>query len=114
MEIFETPFLEMIGMNAMVKYIVYTTWYHEKGLRPPEEMQDGMRKNVKPLSPAEDVFWWKMDDNHHQSITIYSSEDAAKKHRLELEEFRNNSSSEYTIKMVEETMGLVIAQMSEL
>ena len=63
----------------MAKYIVYTTWYHEKGLRPAEEMQDGMRKNVKPLSPAEDVFWWKMDDNHHQSITIYSSEDAAKK-----------------------------------
>jgi hypothetical protein len=104
----------MIGMNAMAKYIVYTTWYHEKGLRPAEEMQDGMRKNVKPLSPAEDIFWWKMDDNHHQSITIYSSEDAAKKHRLELEEFRKNSSSEYSIKMVEETMGPVIAQMSEL
>ena len=42
----------MIGMNAMAKYIVYTTWYHEKGLRPAEEMQDGMRKNVKALSPA--------------------------------------------------------------
>ncbi|MCH1412300.1 MAG: hypothetical protein L7U86_02805, partial [Rhodobacteraceae bacterium] len=52
----------------MAKYIVHTTWYHEKGLRPAEEMQDGMRKNAKPLSPAEDVFWWKMDDNHHQSI----------------------------------------------
>ena len=104
----------MIGMNTMAKYIVYTTWYHEKGLSPAVEMQDGMRKNVKPLSPAEDVFWWKMDDNHHQSITIYSSEDAAKKHRLELEEFRKNSSSEYSIKMVEETMGPVIAQMSEL
>ena len=98
----------------MAKYIVYTTWYHEKGLRPAEEMQDSMRKNVKPLSPAEDVFGWKMDDNHHPSITIYSSEDAAKKHRLELEEFRKNSSSEYSIKMVEETMGPVIAQMSEL
>jgi hypothetical protein len=35
---------------------VYTTWYHEKGLRPAEEMRDRMRKNVKPLSPAEDVF----------------------------------------------------------
>ena len=104
----------MIGMNAMVKYIVYTTWYHEKGLRPAEEMQDGMRKNVKPLSPAEDVFWWKMDDNHHQSITIYSSEDAAKKHRAELEEFRIQSSNEQSIKMVEETMGPVLAQMSQL
>ena len=47
-----------------------------------------MRDNVKPLSPEEDVFWWKMDDNHHQSITIYSSQDVVKKHRAELEEFR--------------------------
>ena len=43
-----------------------------------------MRDNVKPLSPEEDVFWWKMDDNHHQSITIYSSEDVVKKHKAEL------------------------------
>ena len=55
-----------------------------------------------------------MDDNHHQFITIYSSEDAAKKYRLELEEFRKNSSNEYSIKTVDETMGSVIVQMSEL
>ena len=53
----------------MAKYIVYTTWYHEKGLRLVEEMRDGMRKN---------------------------------------------SSNQYSIKMVDETMGSVIAQMSEL
>lgn len=73
-----------------------------------------MRDNVKPLSPEEDVFWWKMDDNHHQSITIYSSEDVVKKHKAELEEFRKKSSIDYSIKMVEEIMGLVIAQMSKL
>ena len=28
----------------MAKYIVYTTWYHEKGLRLAEEMREGMRK----------------------------------------------------------------------
>ena len=82
----------------MEKYIVYSTWFHEKGLRPndlrPKKNASDefdlslMRKNVKPYSPAEDVIWWKMDDNHHQSITIYSSEDAAKKHRAELEQFR--------------------------
>ena len=77
-------------------------------------MREGMRDNVKPLSPAEDVFQWKMDDNHHQSITIFSSEDVAKKHRVELEEFRKKSSNEYAIKMVEETMVPVIAQMSKL
>ena len=55
-----------------------------------------------------------MDDNHHQSITIYSSEDAAKKHRAALEEFRKNSSNEYSITMVDETMGPIVAQLSEL
>ena len=55
-----------------------------------------------------------MGDNHHQFITIYSSEDAAKKYRLELEDFRKTSSTEYSIKMEEETMGAIIDQMSEL
>ena len=114
MSIYLTWFMSYKKDPKMAKYIVYTTWYHQKGLRPAEEMRDGMLKNVKPLSPAVDVIWWKMDDNHHQSITIYASEDAAKRHRLEFEEFRKNSSNEYSIKMVEETMGSVIAQMSEL
>ena len=83
-------------------------------MRPAEEMREGVRDNVKPLSTAEDVFWWKMDDNHHQSITIYSSEDVAMKHRVKLEGFRKKGSNEYAIKMVEETMGPVIAQMSKL
>ena len=93
---------------------MYSVWFDEKGLRPTEEMRDGIRKNVKPYSPAENVIWWKMDDNHHQSITIYSSEDAAIKHRAELEQFRKNSSNEYSIKMIDETMGPVVAQLSEL
>ena len=84
----------------------------EKGIRPAEEMQEGMRKNVKPHSPAVDCIWWKKDDNHHQSIMIYSSEESANQHRAQLEEFRKNSSSEYSIKMVEETMGPLIAQLS--
>ena len=50
-------------------------------------MRVGMRQNVKTLSPTEEVIWWKMDNNHHQSTKIYSSEDVAKKHRLEFEEF---------------------------
>ena len=41
----------------MAKCIVYTKWYHKKGLRPAEKMRDCMRKNVKPLSPAMEVTW---------------------------------------------------------
>ena len=32
----------------MAKFIVYTTWYHEKGLRSADAMHEGMRKNVAP------------------------------------------------------------------
>ena len=39
----------------MAKYVVYSIWHHEKGLRPAEEMRDGILKNVKPYSTAEDV-----------------------------------------------------------
>ena len=57
-------------------------------MKKVKEMRDGMRKNVKQLSVAEEVIWWRVDENYHQSIKIYSSKDATKKHRLELEEFR--------------------------
>ena len=71
-------------------------------------MRDGMRKNVKPYSPAEDVIWWKMDDNHHQSLqsTLLKMQ---LKNRAELEQFRKNSSNVYSIKMIDETMGPVVA-----
>ena len=66
----------------MGSYAVYTKWYHEKGVKPADEMAQGMRDNLKPNHPADDVIWWQIDDNHHQSVIIYSSEDAAKKHRV--------------------------------
>ena len=50
----------------------------------------------------------------HQSVIIYSSEDAANKHRSEVEKLRASSSKEYSLKLVEEYMGPVLAQMSEL
>ena len=98
----------------MEKFIVYTKWYHEKGVRPAKEMSDGMRDNVKPGHPADDIIWWQIDENHHQSVIIYSSEDAAKKHRVEVEKLRASNSKEYSIKLVEEYMGPVLVQMSEL
>ena len=68
-------------------------------MRSAEEMSEGMRDNVKPGHPAEDIIWWQIDENHHQSVIIYSSEDAAKKHRAEVEKLRASSSKEYSIKL---------------
>ena len=98
----------------MEKYIVYSTWFHEKGLRPSEEMREGIRKNVKPQSPAEDVIWWKMDDHHHQSIIIFPSEDVAKAEFEKRQEMRNKTTSENNMKMVEEIMGPILSQLSNL
>ena len=98
----------------MGSYAVYTKWYHEKGVKSADEMAQGMRDNLKPNHPADDVIWWQIDDNHHQSVTIYSSEDAAKKHRAEVEAHRAKSSQEYSIRLVEEYVGPVLAQMSKL
>ena len=98
----------------MEKFIVYTKWYHEKGVIPAKEMTDDMRDNVKLGHPADDIIWWQIDENHHQSVIIYSSEDAAKNHRVEVEKLRASSSKEYSIKLVEEYMGPVLVQMSEL
>ena len=98
----------------MEKYAVYTKWYHKKGVRPAEEMYNGMKNNVKPGHPADDIIWWKIDENHHQSVIIYPSEGAAKNHRLEVEKHRVSSSKEYSIKLVEEYMGPVLAQMSKI
>ena len=98
----------------MGSYAVYTKWYHEKGVKPADEMAQGMRDNLIPNHPADDVIWWQIDDNHHQSVIIYSSEDAAKKHRAEVEAHRAKSSQEYSIHLVEEYVGPVLAQMSKL
>ena len=54
----------------MGSYAVYTKWYHEKGVKPADEMAQGMRDNIKSNHPADDVIWWKIDDNHHQSVII--------------------------------------------
>ena len=62
-----------------MKYAVYTKWYHKNGISSAEEMSDGMRNNVKPGHPADDIIWWKIDEYHHQSVIIYPSEEEAKK-----------------------------------
>ena len=81
-------------------YAVYTKWYHEKGVKPADEMAQGMRDNIKTDHPADDVIWWKIDDNHHQSVIIYPTENAAIKHRAEVEAHRAKSSEEYSTSKV--------------
>ena len=98
----------------MSKYAIYTKWHWKDGLASSEEIQNGMKENLQGKTDAIDVIWWKMDDNHHQSIIIFASEEIAKAENEKRQAMRKKTSSESNITMVEEYMGPVLAQLSNL
>ena len=102
--------------EPMAKYAVHTKWYWPNGLETAENMQEYMRDEIKPGSLAEDVLWWKLDDNHHMAVIIYPSEEAAKQERAAVEANRKKVSSdeEGGLQLLEENIGPIMAQMSEV
>ena len=49
-----------------------------------------MKDEIKLGSLAEDVLWWKLDDNHHMAVIIYPLEESAKEERAAVEAKRKN------------------------
>ena len=97
-----------------MKYAVYTKWHWPDGIISAKELQAHMREKVKPGTLCEDVIWWKIDDNHHQSVIIYPSEESAKAELEKRVAKRANDSEESGIKLLEEHMGPVMSQLSML
>ena len=56
----------------MAKYAVHTKWSWPDGVPSAESMQDAHRE-LKLKTKAEDIIWFKIDENTHQSLIIYSS-----------------------------------------
>jgi len=61
----------------MTKYAIYSKWFWPDGLPSLEAMQEN-QQNFKPKTKALDVIWWQIDENTHQSATIFASEQDAK------------------------------------
>jgi len=97
----------------MAKYAVHTKWSWPDGVPSAETMQDWHRE-LKSNTTAEDIIWFKIDENTHQSVIIYSSEKDAQEERSKLQEQRKKDSTENGNTMVEETMGPVLSIMSEV
>lgn len=76
-------------------------------------MQSWHREH-KSNTKAEDIIWFKIDNNTHQSIIIYSSEEDAQEVRTKLQEQRKKDITANGNTMVEETMGPVLSIMSEV
>ena len=98
----------------MTKYAIYTKWYWKDGLTSSQEIQNGMRDNLLGQTEAEDVIWWKIDDNHHQSVIIFASEELAKSENDKRQAMREKTSSNSNITMIEEFMGPVLSQLSNM
>ena len=65
----------------MTKYAVHTKWSWPDGVPSAESMQQRHRE-VKSKTKAEDIIWFMIDENTHQSVIIYSSEADARKRML--------------------------------
>ena len=96
----------------MVKYAVHSRWQWLDGVPSAETMQ-GWHREHRTTSIAEDIIWWQIDENTHQSIIIYSTEEDAKDELLKREEQRKQTINETGHKMLEETMGPILSIMSE-
>ena len=97
----------------MPKYAVHTKWSWPNGVPSAESMQQRHRE-VKSKTKAEDIIWFKIDDNTHQSVIIYSSEADAKEENAQRQAMRKDTIIETGHSMVEETMGEVLSIMSEV
>jgi|TARA_B100000886_G_scaffold324719_1_gene269634 hypothetical protein len=97
----------------MSKFAIYTKWHWPNGIPSIEDAEKNM-KEFSDKTNAEDVLWWKADDNHHQSVIIFSSEEVANKEMEMRKNHRKESTEEHKISMVEEFVGPVLAQLSEL
>ena len=75
---------------------------------------DVYKRQVKSKTKAEDIIWFKIDENTHQSIIIYSSEADAQEENAQRQAMRKDTITETGHSMVEETMGEVLSIMSEV
>ena len=100
-----------------MKYAVYTKWAWENGVPSANHLQSMMRSfrdgKGDGFAP-EEVLWWQIDEIHHQAIIIYPSKEIAEAERIALEAARKESVQDNKNRMVEEYVGPVVMQLTEL
>ncbi len=95
----------------MGNYAVHTNCSWLDGVPSAETMQ-GWHREHKSNTKAEDIIQFKIDENTHQLIIIYSSKKDARDERTKLQEQCKKTISNNNT-MVEKTMGPVRSIMSE-
>ena len=87
-----------------MKYIVNTVWKHDNSIKW-EKMQEAMDQLNKQGSPAEEVFWFAIDENTHGAVSVFPSEESYKEIKQKWDNMREEASSEMNISMTFEAHG---------
>ena len=82
-----------------MKHWTPTKWYWPNGVPSEQEFVDQLLE-ILPAFDWENVYWYKIDDNHSASFTLYPEEEAYEWYMAELNEFRCKTNSG-GIKMVD-------------
>ena len=96
----------------MTKYAIHTKWSWPNGVPSAETMQ-ARHRELRSKTKAEDIIWFKIDENTHQSVIIFSSEEDAQEENANRQEMRKQTIEETGHTLVEETMGPILSIMSE-
>ena len=96
-----------------MKYAVYTKWVWPNGVPSAEEMQ-ARHRAVKSKTKAENILCWQIDENTHQSLIVYPSEDAAVEEMAQRDAMRKETIDETGHKLVEETKGPFLSIMADV
>jgi len=97
-----------------MKYAVYTKWHWPSGVLSKEKIHDFHRQLKSEGTTAEDIIWWVIDDNHHQSLVVYPSIIAAEAEKADREADREDAANSRDLVLLEETMGPIYSQLSQL
>ena len=73
----------------MTKYAIHTKWTDINGVPSAETMQAKHRDQLR--SQTKHIIWFKIDENTHQSVIIFSSEDDAKEENAKRQELRKQT-----------------------
>ena len=74
----------------------------------------GYRDSYEGEYPLEEVLWWKIDDDHYQTLIVYPSEEMENPERKKLKEARNNSTIDNNNVLVEEFVEPIVMQETAL
>ena len=77
-------------------------------------MMRDYRDNYGRELPAEEVIWWKIDDNHLQRVIEPPSKEVLNAERSKLEEARSISAQDNNNELIDEFVDPIVIQLTAL